>query len=825
MNEIRKISVWVLMVTLVLAINVQWAAAGDSDGDGVADNIDGCNNPDAPPGLVSYWSFEEGSGTTANDSFDTNPGTVSGAVWTSGQVGDALSFDGVDDYVDCGNDTSLSISTNMTVAAWVYPRNYGLGRILSQCLYPNYTYMLHMGGGGDPWENSIRFRIGSNLVSSSEVELNQWYYVVGVYDGNSVSVYLDGAFDKSVARTGPIPTSSEHLYIGCDPDNSYHFDGITDEVAIYNRALNAIEILRHYTNGLEEKGYCCEVSDSDGDGIPDYFDACNNFGAPTGMVSYWGFEEGTGTTAYDSFDTNPGTVSGPTWTSGQLGGALSFDGVDDYVDCGNDTSLRISTKITMAAWVYPRNYGLGRILSQCLYPNYTYMLHMGGGGDPWENTFRFRIGGNLVTSSEVALNQWYYVVGVYDGNSVSVYLDGAFDKSVARTGPIPTSSAHLYMGSDPDNSYHFDGILDEVAIYNRALGPEEIDVQYGDVLAGRGYCESCGPDSDGDSIGDDCDNCPNVYNPDQADSDAGGIEGLVSYWKFDEGSGTTASDSADDNPGTISGATWTGGQVGSALSFDGVDDYVDCGNDTSLRISAKITVATWVYPGNYGLGRILSQCLYPNYTYMLHMGGGGDPWENSIRFRIGSNLVSSSEVELNQWYYVVGVYDGNSVSVYLDGAFDKSVARTGPIPTSSEHLYIGSDPDDSYHFDGVIDEMAIFDKALSTVKIEQYYLNSLAGRGYGSDGVGNACDNCPYVYNPDQVDTDEDEVGDACDNCPYNPNPEQTDSDGDGKGDVCDCLRDIAADLNGDCYVNWFDFAIFAGSWLDCSHPLDTACE
>jgi hypothetical protein len=74
-------------------------------------------------------------------------------------------------------------------------------------------------------------------------------------------------------------------------------------------------------------------------------------------------------------------------------------------------------------------------------------------------------------------------------------------------------------------------------------------------------------------------------------------------------------------------------------------------------------------------------------------------------------------------------------------------------------------------------------------------------------------------------DLDADGVRDAYDNCPYVYNPDQSDYDGDGIGDICECARIIAADLNGDCYVDWADFVIFSSQWLECSNPFDPACE
>jgi hypothetical protein len=94
-----------------------------------------------------------------------------------------------------------------------------------------------------------------------------------------------------------------------------------------------------------------------------------------------------------------------------------------------------------------------------------------------------------------------------------------------------------------------------------------------------------------------------------------------------------------------------------------------------------------------------------------------------------------------------------------------------------------------------------------------------------ADGILDANDNCPRVYNLDQSDEDGDGIGDACDNCPNRHNPDQADSDGDGTGDACQCSKVLLADLDGNCRVDWLDFAIFVSEWLQCSDPAEAMCK
>ena len=203
----------------------------------------------APQSLVAAYSFNEGLGASANDaSGNGNTGTILGATWMAGQYGGALSFDGVDDHVDIPNSDSLNITGDaVTISLWAKAGSqnsddYLVGK--SNGAGTN-GYSLYTGNLA-----SLRFFTGTGERNRTPdfgfAWDNQWHHLAGVYDGNTVSIYVDGELQASGIASGSIVDSSSHnLTIGSYNDASSsvsRFNGLIDEVRIYNEALSQKEI-------------------------------------------------------------------------------------------------------------------------------------------------------------------------------------------------------------------------------------------------------------------------------------------------------------------------------------------------------------------------------------------------------------------------------------------------------------------------------------------------------------------------------------------------------------------------------------------------------
>jgi len=199
-----------------------------------------------------------------------------------------------------------------------------------------------------------------------------------------------------------------------------------------------------------------------------------------GPVAHWTLDDGEGTIALDSSNGLDGILMGdPQWAAGIIGGALDFDGVDDYVDCGtNEVLNNLSDAITVSAWVNIRSVtttwmGIvmkGETAWRLGVNGDTTGIHWGftGGTRGWQAA-------NSVT--ELPLNEWHHIAGTCDKNvGAVVYVDGVAETENPDLDGIATNEMPLLLGENPEALGRlFDGILDDVRIYDRALSADEIN--------------------------------------------------------------------------------------------------------------------------------------------------------------------------------------------------------------------------------------------------------------------------------------------------------------------------------------------------------------
>ncbi len=197
-----------------------------------------------------------------------------------------------------------------------------------------------------------------------------------------------------------------------------------------------------------------------------------------GLVAAYGFSDGAGTTLSDvSGRGHPGTLSGPTWSaSGHSGGALAFDGVNDFVSIADHSELDLTTGMTLEAWVNPSALGTAwrTVLFKEQAAHMTYALY--ANSSTTRPTGQAYVGGQRDARGPTALTTgaWTHLAVSYDGATLRLYVNGTQAATLATSGPMAVSTGPLKLGGNAIWGEWFAGRMDDVRVYNRALSASEL---------------------------------------------------------------------------------------------------------------------------------------------------------------------------------------------------------------------------------------------------------------------------------------------------------------------------------------------------------------
>ncbi len=382
--------------------------------------------------LVAHWHLNEGSGGIAvNGTGSGNDGTVLGdAVWSEGKIGGALSFDGIDDFVDAGD---LDVSDAFTISAWIKPSSMKRNMIFGKS-YKSYQFYSTSTG-------RLIFQRNSNTALNYKAGLlpDRWYHVAVTFNTTEGSVlYLDGNevdrdSDTSITNEDDVVTK-----IGASGWTTQgFFHGAIDDVRIYNSALSG----------------------------PDIADLT------LALVSHWKLNEGGGNIATDSAGNgNDGAVQGDAvWGAGKIEGALSFDGIDDYIDAGD---IDLTDAFTISAWMKMSSMNKNMIVGKSYNTYQFYATSMG------RLVFQRNSNTALNYNAGLLTDRWYHVAVTFNTTEGTVmYLDGEvvdIDSDTSITNEDEVATKIGASGWTTQGFFH--GAIDDVRIYNQALRKESVQV-------------------------------------------------------------------------------------------------------------------------------------------------------------------------------------------------------------------------------------------------------------------------------------------------------------------------------------------------------------
>ena len=206
--------------------------------------------PDAPAGLVGWWTFDEAAGDAV--ALDYSGHRHSGALQphttrTPGHAGNALVCDGGNVVVP--GQPELSLTNGLTIECWVKTDHTGQNNLwMINHVFGNYTHTGYRLGliADRPCLQIPKTNWSHSLVARVALPLNRWVYLAGTFDKHTMRIYVDGAEQGSLDRPGPVKANPMHLILGnYEVGHKSHFIGLVDDVRLYDHALTPEEIRAH----------------------------------------------------------------------------------------------------------------------------------------------------------------------------------------------------------------------------------------------------------------------------------------------------------------------------------------------------------------------------------------------------------------------------------------------------------------------------------------------------------------------------------------------------------------------------------------------------
>ena len=621
---------------------------------------------------VAAYSF---NGSGYDSSAYANHATLTNVKATTDRFGfgsKAYEFNGKSSAIKASNNAALN-SANTTVSFWVK---------VNALPVSGEAYLLSYGGYQERWKISLpdhgkvvfsTNNVGINNVDSdagsgNALPLGIWKHVVMTHDGANDKIFIDGVKKNTKAAAGALKSTVNPLGIGYDPiDNGSFFNGALDEVQVYNYALTEAEVTALYTTQSVSPATATDL-------VADY--KLNGNGNDDSQFGNHATGKATAVANRFNFGNN----------------AMSFNGTkSDSLIATNSVAYQ-SDFTTISFWV--------KVNALPTSGEVTLLSH-GGWQERWKISlpdhgkpvFSTNSLGGIkdMDSDSVALplGVWRHIVMVHDAAGNKMFINGLLKKSLATaTGALNKTSKPLGIGYNAvEGGGNFNGSLDDIKIYNRALTDVEIAALY--------TTQSATPTIAGTLV------ASYPFNNDGAD--------ITAY----------------ANAATLTNATLATdrfGKVNKALAVN--NSQVKAANSAQLN-SANTTISFWVK---------VNALPASGEVYLLSHGGYQERWKISLpnhgktvfttNSTGGIKDMDSDSVALTvgQWRHVVMTHDAVGNKIFINGQLKKSIAATGALGNSTKPLGIGYDPiDSSGFFNGSLDDVQIYNVALTDAEVAALY--------------------------------------------------------------------------------------------------------
>jgi hypothetical protein len=424
----------------------------------------------------------------------------------------------------------------------------------------------------------------------------------------------------------------------------------------------------------------------------------------------------------------PNTSSG--WTTDRRWGqyAMKFDGINDSIVIPDHPSTNFyqTSPFTIETWIKLNSLQDQVIINKQRNTTneFIYALRIGTSGKATFEVSKQNVSSSTVMSNNsLETGKWYFIAATSDGTNINLYLNGILQNTTSIGFSASTQSlADIYLGQLYNDTQYLNGILDSTRIYSRTLLPHEILSNYnsGNIEFQTRVGDSSDPN---DGTWDNWNPITNeaiIHSLDTAPDFS-----PVSYWTLNESVGTSVTDSRSTNHGRTVNATITTGKFDIGRSLAGTG-YVYIPHHSSLGFTGDFTISAWVNPTTSGNRQIISKTgtggtggfamLVGNMGEVFCRTDNGTTWTDSST--AWGDLPSSTG-----WHHVAAVRSGTQCRIYVDGIDETSTGNSHTTMAGNTlPVVIGARSDLSTEFwNGGIDEVRIYDKALSAAQVATLY--------------------------------------------------------------------------------------------------------
>jgi len=602
-----------------------------------------------------------------------------------------------------------------------------------------------VGNSYNAWGNSITAAAGT-------LANNNWYHVVGIANGSNIELFVNGVSKGIAANSNAI---NSVITIGARTSLGYYFTGLVDEVKVYTRPISVTEISDHYLatkarldngdlrftdsaeyneqNWTSSYSYWLESDKKAWVKIPSiaasaqktiymYYGNSSATGQSNGYNTYNYFDDGTTLSSWNisgaTTSLTEGNPSSPAYST-------YFSSVVTYMnkDVGLKTNsiVEYNQKLTGAAraignFFFLSNYaGVGQAFN---------LDNLNGAGDHsnWYNTTSWTGWGvSTDTGFNPVLNTWYRMRLVLGSTSAQMSIN---ETPLAATYNFSNNGGFIGLVSDGGNAH--DSLWDNIRIrkYTAIEPPVFVYAEQNNLTYTKRRAITI----------DNTTNASALYNYQLPVDLVGSFydsAGLMGSWHFNEGEGPFAKDSSGNgNSGIFYGSpAWnvaSNCKFGNCVNFNGASTYVNVPSNLGIT-NGDITISAWIKPTTATLAgdhpAIVSH--YDNSAkvdYRLFLGATGI---GVARHQPGIvwGETAQTPITAGQWYYVNLVYSGSTLSLYINNVFQRSITVSGAgnsNTTTQTFIGCGSIAPQTC-FNGIIDEVRIYNRALSATEINNIY--------------------------------------------------------------------------------------------------------